>query len=132
MLTQTSKKTPSHFAHRSLEPDQSPIGRGSSYLFKVFIKTKMPKRGLEPLRITPYAPETHVSTIPPLRHNQISYFLFNFQPVLCTQWRMLTQGQPSRKTLNGSAFPAAEYHFCINIFYYKDKFYTKYNNKYPP
>ena len=77
----------------------------------------MPKRGLEPLRITPYAPETHVSTIPPLRHNQISYFLFNFQPVLCTQWRMLTQGQPSRKTLNGSAFPAAEYHFGITKYY---------------
>ena len=28
----------------------------------------MPEGGLEPPRISPYAPETHVSTIPPLRH----------------------------------------------------------------
>ena len=28
----------------------------------------MPKAGLEPAWIAPYAPETYVSTIPPLRH----------------------------------------------------------------
>ncbi len=35
---------------------------------KGLCKTKMPEGGLEPPRIAPYAPETHVSTIPPLRH----------------------------------------------------------------
>ncbi len=28
----------------------------------------MSEMGLEPTQITPYAPETYVSTIPPLRH----------------------------------------------------------------
>ena len=41
---------------------------------------KMPKAGLEPAWISPYAPETHVSTIPPLRHNtMIQKIIFNFQ-----------------------------------------------------
>ena len=33
----------------------------------------MPKAGLEPAWIAPYAPETHVSTIPPLRHKFLKY-----------------------------------------------------------
>ena len=45
--------------------------RGLSPRSKFFIHILVPKRGLEPLRIAPYAPETHVSTIPPLRHNLI-------------------------------------------------------------
>ena len=73
--------------------------RGLSPRSKFFIHILVPKRGLEPLRIAPYAPETHVSTIPPLRHNLFSTFFYSIiKFFLCTQWRKLTQGQPSRKT----------------------------------
>ena len=42
----------------------------------------MPKAGLEPAQISPYAPETYVSTIPPLRHRyNITTLLLNFQEV---------------------------------------------------
>ena len=111
--------------------------------------------GLEPPRITPHAPQTCTSTIPPHRHGaniQISvfcyvvdvpdvdsrstlsendtqsfscgrvphrqkYIIFNFQNLLSlSMCRMLTQGQPSRKT-TFSCFPAAECHIdkCNNI-----------------
>lgn len=38
----------------------------------------MPEGGLEPPRIAPYAPETHVSTIPPLRHSTIKFLFFYY------------------------------------------------------
>ena len=61
-VLKTYKKNPLFFRIKN---------RGLSPRSKFFIHILLPKRGLEPLRIAPYAPETHVSTIPPLRHNLI-------------------------------------------------------------
>ena len=36
---------------------------------------KMSEMGLEPTQISPYAPETYVSTIPPLRHEIVFIIL---------------------------------------------------------
>ena len=91
-----------HFALCSLA--LNPKGCSLPYSYKQIKRAQLgsfylPKRGLEPLRISPYAPETHVSTIPPLRHNLILSSYIQFSRIfLCTQWRMLVQDQPSRKT----------------------------------
>ena len=37
----------------------------------------MSEKGLEPSQISPYAPETYVSTISPLRHTDL-YSIFNY------------------------------------------------------
>ena len=42
----------------------------------------MPKGGLEPPRISSYAPETHVSTIPPLRQIENYYLIIKTNLVL--------------------------------------------------
>ena len=39
----------------------------------------MPKAGLEPAQISPYAPETYVSTIPPLRRKSLLTFNCTFR-----------------------------------------------------
>ena len=60
----------------------------------------MPKAGLEPAQISPYAPETHVSTIPPLRHKYYTttnYIQFSIE--LCTQCWKFPQGKPSHKMI---------------------------------
>ena len=52
-----------------------PIPQIKKVITEVITFFIMPKGGLEPPRIAPYAPETHVSTIPPLRQ----IVLFSFQ-----------------------------------------------------
>ena len=49
--------------------------------------------GLEPPRISPHAPQTCTSTIPPHRHEILLTFQFIY--TLVSLRRMLTQGQPS-------------------------------------
>ncbi len=68
---------PSHSARRSLNPQKQIKALAIRDLKKLWITRiffKLPKAGLEPARIAPYAPETHVYTISPLRH--IYYFIF--------------------------------------------------------
>ncbi len=77
--------------------------------------------GLEPPRISPHAPQTCTSTIPPHRHEILLTFQFIY--TLVSLRRMLTQGQPSRKMILNH-FPAAECHIDIfSIFEYYHKFY---------
>ena len=58
----------------------------------------MPKAGLEPAQISPYAPETYVSTIPPLRHRfYYTIFLFNFQKYYALSGGSFLKGNPLTK-----------------------------------
>ena len=72
---------------------------------------KMSMGGLEPPQVTPHAPQTCASTIPPHRH---IFLLFKYNVQLCLTWRRLSQAQPSRKTIF-NRFSAAECH--IDIFF---------------
>ena len=55
----------------------------------------MPKAGLEPAQISPYAPETYVSTIPPLRHSKnITIFLLNYQRNYALSGGSFLKGNP--------------------------------------
>ena len=54
--------------------------------------------GLEPTQISPYAPETYVSTIPPLRHFVCKNFLLSCQ--VSAMLYVLSGGVTSRATLS--------------------------------
>lgn len=56
------------------------------------------KKGLEPSWIAPYAPETYVSTIPPLRHFVCKNFLLSCQ--VSAMLYVLSGGVTSRATLS--------------------------------
>ena len=58
----------------------------------------MPKAGLEPAQISPYAPETYVSTIPPLRHSyNFTTLLLNFQGKYALSGGCFLEGNPLAK-----------------------------------
>ena len=66
--TKSFRKIPPHSARRSLNPEKCfALGVQLLYSF-ITLFSYLPTGGLEPPRISSYAPETHVSTIPPRRH----------------------------------------------------------------
>ena len=100
-----SKKIPPPSAKNPLEPltELRSVGFCVPHYNFLFYILKMPKAGLEPAWISPYAPETHVSTIPPLRH------LLNCDDLSGGRFRF-AQTLSSNDT---QSFSSAEYHFGI-------------------